>query len=181
MFGAVFARSTQTDGAAWSSAGAGAFAGLGASTLGASGRDRGSSPLNAGCRGRFAKEWPVATNTSASLIAPWNEAPAFSVSCHGEIRDPRTASTLERYQLVADLGDFEVYELIADGAARSGRPPGVQPGTRDIIPARQTGGVRVRIGDPGVLLALLAFAVSAICASIVEKGRVSPRVAPGSA
>jgi hypothetical protein len=96
-------------------------------------------------------------------------------------RDPRIASTLERYQLIADTGDFEVYERIADGTTRVGRAPSVQPATRDIVPGRHTGGVHVRIGNPGILIALLAFVISAICASIAEKARVSPRVAPGSA
>jgi hypothetical protein len=96
-------------------------------------------------------------------------------------RDPRIASMLDRYQLVADLGDFVVYERIADGMARSGPSPGVQPGTRDIVPARQAGGVPVRIGDPGFLLALFAFVVSAILASMAEKARVAAQAAPESA
>ncbi len=50
-----------------------------------------------------------------------------------------------------------------------------EPGTRDIVPARQAGGGRVRIGDPGLLLALLAFVVSAILASIAEKARARRR------
>jgi hypothetical protein len=96
-------------------------------------------------------------------------------------RDPRIASTLDRYQLVANTGDFEVYERIAEGTARSGHPPSIQPGTRDIVPAGQAGGMHLHIHDPGVLLALLAFVISAICAFIAEKGRLSPQVAPKSA
>ena len=88
-------------------------------------------------------------------------------------RDQRIASLLERYQRVADLGDFAVYERIPDGAARSASPPSVQPGTRDIVPAGQAGGVRVRGNDPGVILALLAFVISAICASVFEKNRLA--------
>src|SRR5207237_1219446 len=47
MLGAVFTRSTQTDGGASSSAGAGTFAGFGASGFGGSGRDRDGSPAHA--------------------------------------------------------------------------------------------------------------------------------------
>jgi hypothetical protein len=96
-------------------------------------------------------------------------------------RDPRIANLLERYQRVADLGDFAVYERIPDGAVRSASPPSVQPGTRDIVPAGQAGGVHVRGNDPGVILVLLAFVTSAICASVFEKSRVPPQVASGSA
>ena len=96
-------------------------------------------------------------------------------------RDPRIASILERYQLVADVGDFKVYQRVANGMVRSGRPPGVQPGTRDVVQPRQAGRSHFRISDPGFLVALLAFVVSAIFASIAEKSRPSARVAPGSA
>jgi hypothetical protein len=96
-------------------------------------------------------------------------------------RDPRIASLLERYQRVADLGDFAVYERVADGTGRSASPPSVQPGTRDIVPAGQAGGVRVRGNDPGFILALLAFVISAVCASVVERGRLSPQAASRSA
>jgi hypothetical protein len=96
-------------------------------------------------------------------------------------RDRRIASILDRYQLVTDLGDFVVYERIANGTVRSGPSPSVQPGTRDIVQARQAGGVHVRIGDPGFLLALLAFVISAAFASGAEKARASAQVAPDSA
>jgi hypothetical protein len=94
-------------------------------------------------------------------------------------RDPRTASMLQRYQSVADLGDFVIYERIADGMTRTGRPPSVQPGTRDIVQARQTGGaygVHARVNDPAFLLPLLVFVISAIFASISESSRGSAQV-----
>jgi hypothetical protein len=95
-------------------------------------------------------------------------------------RDPRIANIFQRYQLAADLGDFTVYERIADGAVRVAPAPGVRPGTRDIVPPRQAGGMVV-VRDWGSLLALIVFVVSAVFASITEKARVSPRIAPGSA
>lgn len=96
-------------------------------------------------------------------------------------RDPRIASMFRQYQLVADLGDFTVYERIAEGAARSAPSPAVRPGTRDIVPARTAGGMLVRDRDWWSLLALLAFVVSAVFASIAEKVRPSLQVTPESA
>lgn len=96
-------------------------------------------------------------------------------------RDPRIAAVLNQYQRVADLGDFVVYERLAAGAVRSGPPPGVVPGDRDIIPAHQAGGVQVRTGNPGFLLAVVAFLVSAAMATHAEKVRASARLAPESA
>jgi len=81
-------------------------------------------------------------------------------------RDPRIASLLERYQLVADLGDYMVYERIPDGEPRATSPPSVQPGTHDIIRAGAAGGGLVRWRDPFFLLVLLAFVTSAILASV---------------
>jgi hypothetical protein len=96
-------------------------------------------------------------------------------------RDPRIASILQRYQLAADLGDFLVYERILEGTARSGPAPGVQAGTRDIVPYRQEAGANDGIGVPDFVLVLLAFGVSAIFATFMEKSRMSARVAPESA
>jgi hypothetical protein len=96
-------------------------------------------------------------------------------------RDPRIASMLQRYQLVADLGDFVVYERIAVGMAPTGRPPSVQPGTRDIVQSGQAGRAPDRARDPGLLLAVLAFVISAFWASIAEKARSSGQMATRSA
>jgi hypothetical protein len=96
------------------------------------------------------------------------------------IREPRIASILARYQLVADVGDFIVYERVTDGTAPSGPAPTVQPGTRDVVHAGQSVIGPVRVRDPAFLLTVLAFVVSAICASIVEKGRPILRIASES-
>jgi hypothetical protein len=96
-------------------------------------------------------------------------------------RDPRIASLLDRYQLIANSGDFVVYERLADGAARSGPPPMVRPGTRDIVGPRANGGVSARLADAGLLLPVLAFVISALCASLVEKVRAAPRHPPKTA
>ncbi len=96
-------------------------------------------------------------------------------------RDPRIASIFEDYQQVADVGDFVVFERIAQGTARTGPPPRVQPGTRDIVPVQRTGTLPVRTGDPAILLALLAFVVSVIFAAIAERAQAQARGVPESA
>jgi hypothetical protein len=95
-------------------------------------------------------------------------------------RDPAIARELARYQLVADLGDFEVFERLAAGAPRSGRAPAAEPGTRDVIPTRSGVSARLGAGDLGPLLPLLAFLVSAILAARGERA-ISARPAPDSA
>jgi hypothetical protein len=86
-------------------------------------------------------------------------------------RDPRIAGVLDRYQLLADLGDFKVYERVSDGAARSAPPPLVEPGTRDVARAPRRGGPTLGFGDGPVLLALLAFLVSVAVTGMIERGR----------
>ena len=95
-------------------------------------------------------------------------------------RDPRIAGLLDRYQLVADVGDFVVYERIAEGAVRSAPPPTVRPGTHDILQPQGAGTAPLRTGDPAFLLALLAFVASAIVASAAEKYPTAAGIAPES-
>jgi hypothetical protein len=74
-----------------------------------------------------------------------------------------------------------VYERIPEAQARAESPPTIQPATRDIV---QAGAVRDASGrnrDLAFVLALLAFVISAILASIAEKGRASAPATAGSA
>jgi hypothetical protein len=57
----------------------------------------------------------------------------------------------------------------------------VQPGTHDIIQPAAAGTLPVRVGHPGFLLALCAFLVSVVLASIAERTSSSARIAPGPA
>jgi hypothetical protein len=95
-------------------------------------------------------------------------------------RDPRIATLLDRYQFAADLGDFLVYERIPEAQERAESPPTVQPATRDIVHAGPAGGAHVRVRDPAFALGLLAFVISAILASVAEKGRASAPTTPES-
>jgi hypothetical protein len=96
-------------------------------------------------------------------------------------RDPRIANLLDRYQLRADLDDFLVYERIPDAQARAETPPIVQAATRDIVQAGAVRGAYGRSRDPAFVLALMAFVISVILASIAEKGRASTAPTPGPA
>jgi hypothetical protein len=83
-------------------------------------------------------------------------------------RDPRIARILQNYQLVAELGDYLVYERVPPGLARSGPPPTVTPGTRDVITVQESG-VHLRFTDPTLLIAVLAFLISLITMAILER------------
>jgi hypothetical protein len=96
-------------------------------------------------------------------------------------RDPRIAGLLDRYELRADLSDFLVYERIPEAQARAKSPPTVQPATRDIVQAGTVRGAHGRSRDPVFVLALLAFVISAIFASVAEKRRASAQATPGPA
>jgi hypothetical protein len=92
-------------------------------------------------------------------------------------RDQRIAGILDQYQLVADVGDFVVYERLAEGSARSGPAPVVEPGTLDIVQPTPAGTLPVRSGHPGFLLALCAFVVSIVLASLAERSTGDARIA----
>jgi hypothetical protein len=84
-------------------------------------------------------------------------------------RDPGIARILRDYQLVAELGDYLVYERVPPGLARSGSPPMVTPGTQDVIGIQESG-VRLRFTDPSFLIAALTFLITLVTLAIVERG-----------
>jgi hypothetical protein len=84
-------------------------------------------------------------------------------------RDPRIASLFDRYQLVANLGDYAVYERIPEGEARAQSPPTVRPATHDIVLAGAAGGARAEVRDPWPLVTLLAFVISTFLAFRAER------------
>jgi hypothetical protein len=88
-------------------------------------------------------------------------------------REPRIQRLLGQYELVTELEGYLVYQRMTDGAERTGPPPTIRAGTRDIVQAPRVGSVPARIRDPGFRLALLVFLVCAIAASFVEKARTS--------
>jgi hypothetical protein len=85
-------------------------------------------------------------------------------------RDPRIARIFQGYQLVAELGDYLVYERAQPGLARAGPAPTVTPGTRDVIGVRESG-VGLRLNDPSLLIAGLAFLVSLVTMALLERQR----------
>jgi len=91
-------------------------------------------------------------------------------------RDPRIARLLDRFQLVAEVGDFLVYEWVPDGVERTGPAPAVRPGTQDVIVTHRAD-EPLRLGDPTFLLAVLAFAIGATLAWFAERGRAGASAA----
>jgi hypothetical protein len=49
-------------------------------------------------------------------------------------RDPRIAQIFARYQRIARTGDYDVFERVPDGAARTGPPMQAETPTQDIVP-----------------------------------------------
>jgi hypothetical protein len=78
-------------------------------------------------------------------------------------RDAAIGSILQEYQLVAQTGDYLVYEWAPAGARRVGPAPAATPGTVDVVPV----GASARgfaVGDPVQLAGLLAFLAGLVAA-----------------
>jgi hypothetical protein len=88
-------------------------------------------------------------------------------------RDPRIARELARYQRIADLGDFVVYERLGEGAARTGPAPAVRPGTQDILQPRVSRVAGIPKGATSLLLAAAVFLLSVTLAARAEKVRTA--------
>jgi hypothetical protein len=86
-------------------------------------------------------------------------------------RDPRMARILGRYQHVTDIGEYAVYERLAEGRARTGAPPSAKPGTQDVT-ERDRGGLRLRLRDPTFVLAVLVFAAAIGVAVRLERAGI---------
>jgi hypothetical protein len=96
-------------------------------------------------------------------------------------RDPRIHRIFEKYQFVTELEGYLVYERMKVGAPRTGPPPTVRAGTRDVVQGPRVGSVPARIRDPAFQFSLLTFVIIAIFAALAERARAPVRVAPGSA
>jgi hypothetical protein len=83
-------------------------------------------------------------------------------------RDPEIARALDDYELVAELGDYLVYQRLAPGAAPLGPPPSVTPGTRDVVRVEE-GGVQLHLADPTMLIAVSAFLISLLALKGVDR------------
>ena len=85
-------------------------------------------------------------------------------------RDAGIAQVFRNYHLIADLGDYLLYERVPPGLAGSGPPPRITAGTRDVI-LGDGSGVQLRFSDPNFLLAVLVFVISLGAIVIVERER----------
>jgi hypothetical protein len=85
-------------------------------------------------------------------------------------RDPRITQVFQEYQLIAEMGDYLVYEWAPIGARRAGVPPTVNPGTHDVV-LTQEGGAQLRFGDASFPIAVLTFLFSLLAVGMSERGR----------
>ena len=87
-------------------------------------------------------------------------------------RVPEIAKILQQYQLVADAGDYLVYERIPPLAQRTDPAPTARPGTQDVVVTREAG-ASLRLGDPGLLIAILTFLGSFVASGWRGRSRVA--------
>jgi len=78
-------------------------------------------------------------------------------------RDLHMADMLARYQRVADIGDYTLYERLAAGQVRTGSPPAIAPGTQDVIRTDRES-MQLKLQDPTLLVAVLVFAAALVLA-----------------
>jgi hypothetical protein len=91
-------------------------------------------------------------------------------------RDQRFADIFRRYQLIAQTGDYDVYQRLAEGERPTAPPPGGEPGTHDILP---TGAAAPAGSSRYLAAAALAVLLAGVLAAL-RFGRAGSRTA-GSA
>jgi hypothetical protein len=89
-------------------------------------------------------------------------------------RDSVMAEILTEYELIAQTGDYLVYQWVRPGAPRTGPPPVVTPPRNDIMQAGASG-LRLRLGDPRLLIAFMTFLAGAAAALLSSCGRAGLR------
>jgi len=83
-------------------------------------------------------------------------------------RDTSVARIFSEYQQVAEVGDYAVYELVPEGATRSGPPPSAAPGAHDVLRA-DAGGPHLRLRDPALVAAVLTFLLVLTTVLVLER------------
>ncbi len=89
-------------------------------------------------------------------------------------RDPALASLFQRYQLVAEKGEYDVYQRVADAAKQVGPAPSAAPGTLDVL-RPQLREVRIQILDPTFLAGLAVFAFAWAVSLVLDRRPPSDR------
>jgi hypothetical protein len=87
-------------------------------------------------------------------------------------RDPELAALFRRYQLVAEKGEYDIYERVPDAAKRAGPAPSSAPGTLDVLEP-QLREVRLQILDPGFLAGMVVFVAIWGLSLLVDRRRAS--------
>lgn len=91
-------------------------------------------------------------------------------------RVPEIGKIFQEYRLIADTGDYLVYQWTRSANQRTGPAPGPAPGTRDIVVTREAG-TSLRLGDPRLLIAVLTFLGSLAAVGLSGRRRV-PHMPP---
>lgn len=89
-------------------------------------------------------------------------------------RDPGLAALFRRYELVAEKGEYDIYERLPDGARRVGPAPSLAPGTQDVREP-QLHEVRLQVLDPGFLAGVVVFAAVWGLSLALDRRRASGR------
>jgi len=89
-------------------------------------------------------------------------------------RDPELAALFQQYQLVAEKGEYDIYQRVGDRAKRIGPGPSAAPGTLDVL-RPQLREVRIQILDPTFLAGVAAFAFAWAVSLVLDRRRRSDR------
>jgi hypothetical protein len=84
-------------------------------------------------------------------------------------RDPEIGGILQEYQLIAQTGDYLIYQWTA-GARRTAPAPAAAPGTHDVFSIGD-GAKPMRVGDPRLLLGVLVFFGTLVTAAVSSRVR----------
>jgi len=87
-------------------------------------------------------------------------------------RDPQLAAFFARYQRLAEKGEFDLYQRLADGAPRTAPPPSEAPGTLDVRRG-DLGGLRLALMEPRFVAEGCLFLTLVAIAALFERRRRS--------
>jgi hypothetical protein len=90
-------------------------------------------------------------------------------------RDPDLAALFRRYQLVAERGEYQVYERVGSHQVL-GPAPSLEPGRLD-VQRTQLHEVRIQLLEPDFLIGLVVFALLWVLSLVADRRSGSPEIA----
>jgi hypothetical protein len=87
-------------------------------------------------------------------------------------RDSALAALFRQYELIAEKGEYQIYQRVPVGTKRTGPAPSAEPGRLDVKRA-QLQEVRLQILDPSFLAGMVVFAAVWLASTMIDrrKGR----------